>query len=243
MRAQLLPKPDDTVSPVGPDGGGRGRRQAALLRHFGLTPSTDFLEVGCGVGRLAYELADIITEGTYTGFDVSNTAIDWLNTNYAPHLPNFRFDLLDVYSARFHPDAADRADQVRFPYDDDSFDMSGSFAVFIHVELEPIRNYLRELARVMRPGSRSVHTFFALTGQEPRLLSGKPLHDVGGGRYTSNPKKPGGVWAYDDAVIRAAGEEAGLELVDFVIGTWGGRPMAEGIPSVGADAYVWTPKA
>ena len=238
-----LPKPDPSVSRVGPDSGARGKRQAELLQHFGLTTETDFLEVGCGVGRLAYELADIIEVGTYAGFDVSPTAIDWLNENYASKLSNFRFDLLDVFSARFHPDAESHGSDVRFPYDDDSFDMSGSFAVFIHIELDVVQNYLRELARVMRPGSRSVHTFFALTGQVPKLASGRPLHDVGGGRHTSKPSGPGGVWAYEDAVIRAAADEAGLELVDFVCGTWGDRPATPGVPAVGGDAYVWTPKS
>src|SRR2546422_614400 len=92
-----LPPPDPTLHHVGrEDGGQRGVKQRVLLEHFGLRPDTDLLEIGCGVGRLPYELADFFDGGTYTGFDVSKVAIDWLNEHYATRRSNLRFDFLDV---------------------------------------------------------------------------------------------------------------------------------------------------
>ena len=53
-----LPLPDPALHDVGlDDGGQRGAKQVRLLEHVGLAPSTDLLEIGCGLGRLAYELA------------------------------------------------------------------------------------------------------------------------------------------------------------------------------------------
>ena len=94
-----LPRPDPTLHKTGSEGldGNRGLRELRLLEHFGLQPSSDLLDIGCGIGRLAYECASFLdSEATYTGIDIAPVAIDWLNANYAPHLPGFRFDLLNV---------------------------------------------------------------------------------------------------------------------------------------------------
>ena len=61
--------------------------------------------------------------GTYTGFDISPKAIDWLNEQYAPRLPNFRFDLVDARNVRYRPRGAD-AETFRFPYPDHHFDVA-----------------------------------------------------------------------------------------------------------------------
>ena len=66
-----LPRPDPTLHPVGGPSTGRGPNQLSLLRHWGLRPSARVLEIGCGVGRLAYELASYLDGGSYTGFDIS----------------------------------------------------------------------------------------------------------------------------------------------------------------------------
>ncbi|MSO88290.1 MAG: methyltransferase domain-containing protein [Acidimicrobiia bacterium] len=56
-----------------------------MLQHFGLTPATDLLDIGCGLGRLAFECASYLDDdATYTGFDIAPVAIEWLKENYAP---------------------------------------------------------------------------------------------------------------------------------------------------------------
>ena len=58
----------------------RGPNQLAL--HYRLVPSANVLEIGCGLGRLAYELALYLDDnGTYAGLDIAPCAIDWLNTH------------------------------------------------------------------------------------------------------------------------------------------------------------------
>ena len=87
-----LPEPDMSVHAIGlgrnPQGlDGRRRNQLALLRRFGLQPTSNLLEIGCGIGWLAFDLASFLDEtGSYTGFDISPDAIGWLNEHLAPRL-------------------------------------------------------------------------------------------------------------------------------------------------------------
>jgi 2-polyprenyl-3-methyl-5-hydroxy-6-metoxy-1,4-benzoquinol methylase len=87
-----LPFPDSSIHPVGnADANKVGPVQLNLLIHYGLLPTHTVLDVGCGIGRLAYKMADYLTSGSYYGFDISRAAVNWLNTNYASVLPNFFF--------------------------------------------------------------------------------------------------------------------------------------------------------
>src|SRR6187402_3160064 len=125
-----LPRPDPSLHKTGSEGldGNRGLRELRLLEHFGMQPSSDILDIGCGIGRLTYECASYLDEdATYTGLDIAPVVIDWLNAQYAPRLPGFRFDLLDVHSERYAPTGAVAPDAVRLPYDDASFDVVCAF--------------------------------------------------------------------------------------------------------------------
>src|SRR5262249_7881139 len=105
-RTVELPRPDTSLHDTGPDTVdlGRARRQRHLLEHWGFTSHSHLLEIGCGVGRLAYELSGYLADdGRYVGFDVKEKAVEWLNTRYAPHLPNFQFDHFDVANVRYRP--------------------------------------------------------------------------------------------------------------------------------------------
>src|SRR5262249_50689145 len=123
-----LPEPDLSIHAIGlgEDANaleGRRRNQVALLHRYGLAPTSHVLEIGCGVGWLAYDLAAELDPdaGSYTGFDVSAAAIGWLNENLAPRLPNFRFDLVDARNPRYRPNDGVRAEEVSFPYADRAF--------------------------------------------------------------------------------------------------------------------------
>jgi SAM-dependent methyltransferase len=218
-----LPLPDPEMHDVGDDDAGRrGPKQLALLQHFGLTPADDVLEVGCGLGRLAYELATYLDDrATYTGFDIAPAAIAWLDAEYAPRLPGFRFDLLDVQSTRYRPDGADSAERVRFPYDDAAFDVACAFEVFMHLSLAGVANYLAEVARVLRPGGLAVVTFMAVYPDEtePRH-AGRTFAAIADGVYTRFPDRAAMSMGYDVALIRRLLTDAGLEEVGAIKGHW-----------------------
>ena len=183
-----------------------------------MRPSSHVLDVGCGIGRLAYECAWYLDDdATYTGLDISPTVVDWLNANYAPRLPGFRFDYLDIWNELYHPKGAVRPEEARFPYEDDRFDVACAFEVFMHVSLDGFRNYLREIARVVRPGGLAVLTLVAVHPGEPPSLDEEYVQ-VGEGIWSSSPNRTASNMAYDIDLARTALTDAGLEEVGSVKG-------------------------
>jgi len=243
---RTLKRPDDSLHDVGPDTEelGRAVRQRELLEHWGLVPTSRVLEVGCGVGRLPYELSTYFEGGGYVGFDISEDAVRWLNTHYAPHLPHFRFHLFHVRNARYRPTIGQRADRITFPWDDDSFDMACSFAVFMHMQQAEIANYLREIGRVLRPGGRAVLTLMAITEADHELpvLKNRSYSPIGNGVYAQRPDQPTFGLAFRRELIEAMAIESGLSVVAYTEGSWHGRePVDPAVPYVGGDVFVFQP--
>lgn len=245
-----LPEPDGSLHNARPrpTGTGRGRRvnQLAALERYGLTPGSQILEIGCGVGWLAYDLASRLDEtGTYVGVDVSKAAIAWLNTNYAARLPNYRFDLFNVRNARYRPHALRRPEHVRFPYHDRQFDLVCAFNVFVYMTAPAIATYLREIARVLRPDGIAILTFKAVFDRDTGPRVGELAYvNVGPGTYTRKPEHHGWAMAFDDTLIRSMLETAGLDVRAFERGTWHDpasiATSAPGRP--GPDLYAATPR-
>ena len=245
-----LPAPDETLHDFRPGRSGapiaRRENQVALLERYGLQPSSRVLEIGCGVGWLAYDLTSRLTEGgVYRGVDVSEAVITWLNDNYASRLPNFHFDLLDVKSARYRPKGARKPERVRFPYEDSDFDIVCSFNVFVYIAQRGVANYLREVARVLHAGGTGLLTFKAVIDGDLGPLVGKRGYTaVGKGVYTRRPEHDGWAMAYDDTLIRSMIDDAGLETRAFELGGWhqSASEHASGAARDGPDLYVVTLK-
>jgi SAM-dependent methyltransferase len=223
---------------------GRRKNQLALLERYGLRPSSRLLEIGCGIGWLAYDLAARLDDsGSYVGLDVSPEAIGWLNEYLAPLLANFRFDLVDVLNPRYRPRASQKADEIVFPYADRQFDLLCAFGVFMHVEKDGIVRYLREIARVLEPGRPALLSFMAMMPNEEQPRNGRRAYvSIEPGVYTNRPDREGWSLAYDDALIRTMIGDAGLALVAFEEGVWHGRRDAGSEAVPGADLYVVSPE-
>ncbi|MDQ1510708.1 MAG: hypothetical protein QOG50_2552 [Actinomycetota bacterium] len=248
-----LPTPQEDLHNFRPGapGSGLGRRQnqIAMLERYGLESSSQVLEIGCGVGWLAYDLASRLTEpGGYAGLEISDVVISWLNDNYASRLPNFRFDLLDVKNARYRPKSLRKPEHVRFPHEDDQFDIACAFNVFVYMTERGITNYLREIARVLRAGGVGLMTFKAVIDGDMGPRDGaREYVRVREGVYTKRPEHDGWAMAYDDTLIRAMIDRAGLATYRFEVGAWHqpasvpGSAHALDAPQQGADLYVVTP--
>jgi SAM-dependent methyltransferase len=113
-------------------------RFVTLLRHTGhkLAPDASILDLGCGAGAAVYAFLEHGFANTF-GFDVR----DYLRLRAPEDRRHFRMGL----------------DNGRLPFDGDTFDLVFSEEVFEHVQ-DQIPMW-RELYRVMKPGSISVHTF------------------------------------------------------------------------------------
>ena len=156
------------------------RRAGELyLRWFvelgSLTPDEAVLEPGCGTGRMAEPLTRYLgPTGSYDGFDVVSTAIDWCESNIASKHPNFHFRHVDVLNRHYNPEGRLDPEAFEFPYPDEAFDFAFLTSVFTHMRPPEMRHYLGEIRRVLRPGGRCLMTFFLLNEESLERGSRRP---------------------------------------------------------------------
>jgi len=204
-----------------------------FLGHFiqlaDLKSTDDVLDVGCGVGRMAYMLAHYLKpEARYEGFDIIGQLVEWASAKITPCYPNFQFRKVDVYNKHYNPGGKFRAEEFRFPYEDESFDFIFLTSVFTHMFGKDVRHYLDEFRRVLRPGGRCLTTCFLLTEESRALIKATKstfnlVHPVGDG-YTSNPKDPEDAIGFDERDLLDWLGERGFSLEGKHYGAWCGRP-------------------
>jgi SAM-dependent methyltransferase len=197
---------------IRPDiGGGEfvrdGMTIGALLRkHAGLTPDSRTLEIGCGCGRNAFALAGFLRNGNYTGMDVERIALEGARKNPLLRLKGFTFDFLDIRNDAYNPDGRYLATEYVLPYADASFDVVFMNSVFTHMLTEEVRNYVRQIARVLKPGGRCYLTAYLLDG---RAESEFPFHAQQ--HSYANEAVPGIAVAYESAFLVSAFAENHLK--------------------------------
>jgi len=230
-RDRLLGRADELTPPRALHfvGGGDFRAiGAAFLGHFralgGLRPEHAVLDIGCGTGRMAVPLLGFLSPaGAYTGFDLTRAAIDWCAARITARNPRFRFVHADIYNLEYNPAGAADAAGYAFPCADASVDFAFATSVFTHIHGPETRNYLAQLARVLKPGGRALLTFFlkpqaAVPADRPQFA-----HRAGEG-WTIDPVTPERAIAYDETWLRAQAQAAGLAVDEPVrYGAWSGR--------------------
>jgi len=189
-----------------------------LLRH-GLTPEMDVLDVGCGQGRMARPLVEVLQGGSYTGFDIDKSGIHWCRDKYVD-VPHFTFDHADVFNARYNADGAVAAKDYVFPYADNRFDRIFLTSVFTHMFAEDVENYLSEIARVLKPGGKALITWF-LWDETPKS---NPIMDfyaeVDAVSRTTLPENPEAALAFQRDWVEALYAKLGVEIETVEFGGW-----------------------
>ncbi|MDQ6947233.1 MAG: class I SAM-dependent methyltransferase [Actinomycetota bacterium] len=195
----------------------------------GLQPHHAVLDIGCGFGRMAVPLTRYLSgEGSYCGFDINPAGIEWSRDHITRRYPNFQFRTAESRNPLYNRSGDIDAASYRFPYDDHSFDFVMATSVFTHMFQDEISQYLRETARVLRPGGTCLLTYFVLNGESREAMAaGKGslvFHDAGGGVWTIDGANPARALAYDERAVRDDIERAGLEIVEPIRwGSWSGR--------------------
>jgi SAM-dependent methyltransferase len=212
-----------------------GEEWSVLLRAFGgLRSTSDALEIGCGLGRIAFPLRYILRDGTYRGFDISTQKIDFLQRHFTAAYPNFQFEYADVRNTEYNPAGKQVASSFRFPYPDAQFDVVFAASVFTHMLPDACAHYFAEASRVLKASGQCLFSFFALDFYKP----GHPRpYGFGHGRFDfahswANygrefalvaPDNPELMTAYSSSLIRSMAERAGLALAaDPIPGLWSG---------------------
>lgn len=137
----------------------------------GLRPTDHVLEIGTRVGRMAIPLAGYLdADGRYDGVDDWVEGTDWCHRTITPRHPTFRFQQLAMGP---QPDQPDRTGPSPLPYPDATFDfvLVGSIA---QLTPDTFDFYLREAARVARPGAAYLGTWY-LWHQGPAGSEKRPV--------------------------------------------------------------------
>lgn len=116
--------------------GARSSKQVQAALNLGST--SHVLEVGCGVARIGVPLSERV--GYWVGVDISQNMVEVAKQRLAES----QRKNTDVYVL----------DRPALPFSDNTFDAVYSIAVFIHMDKEDFFVYLREIARVLKPGGK-----------------------------------------------------------------------------------------
>ncbi len=200
-----------------------------LVDLCGLQPGDAVLDIGCGSGRTALPLAGYLNrDGRYAGFDIARKAIAWCTENISRSRPNFDFTVADVQRKRYNPTGKYKPSEFRFPYPDGSFDVVLVASEFTRLLPADVKHYVEEIVRVLKPGGRSLISFFLLN-EESSALSNEGRgsitfeHEIQGVRM-ANVDDPEAAIAYPEAFVRNLYEECGLEVREPLhYGKWCGR--------------------
>lgn len=210
-----------------------GKAHIALYRkHIGLSRDMAVLEIGCGIGRDALQLKDLLgPQGRYIGVDVTRDSIAWCREHVSRRHPNFTFHHFDARHELYNPFGARTTTEFRLPAPDASVDRVLLGSVFTHL-LEPeVVHYMKEIRRVLRPGGLAYATFFLHAPETiaaARRTDRTPFrlrfeHARGGGCYINDPVFPTGAVAYTDEAMRRMIAAAGLRLDrPYLKGWWSG---------------------
>jgi len=208
---------------------------ANLRDHAGLKADDQVLDIGCGNGRVAAQLAPILRDtGGYLGFDISRAGIAACRKLFAGQ-PHMAFRHLDVWNSEYNAKGKVAEIDTVFPAADASFDLAFATSVFTHMQLPPVRRYLAETARVLKPGGRFAFTAFALEpGREAtEQFAFRPIDETSA---AVDPKYPERAIGHRRPALEAAIAEAGLTVAEFHRGYWAPGGEYNG----GQDLFVVT---
>jgi SAM-dependent methyltransferase len=204
-----------------------------FMRYYvelgGLRPDERMLDVASGIGRKTLPLVAYLSErGSYEGFDIVKSGVDWCSEKYTTRYPNFRFQQIDVYNKLYNPEGSYKASEYRFPFPDEHFDFVVLNSVFTHMLAEEVENYFSEVARVSKPGGRSLITFFLLNAESLEFIeSGRSTLDLreqfGPARAISR-ETPQLAVGYDMNFVTSLYEKNRLRIRQPIhFGSWCGR--------------------
>lgn len=199
---------------------------AYLIEHGRLPRDGAVLDVGCGLGKYAIHLAEHLKDGgSYEGFDVEEPSVDWCRRAITPRHPHARFLYTPLKSEMYNAEAGAQASAFRFPYDDDRFDLVFLASVFTHMFAEDVDNYIREIARVLKPGGRCIATMYLLDDKRRQGIEAGTAcftfrHQRGDCRLNLLDPPEAAV-AYEEAKALEMFTAAGLDLAEPIrYGAW-----------------------
>nr|MDJ0518102.1 class I SAM-dependent methyltransferase [Trichodesmium sp. MO_231.B1] len=194
-----------------------------FIQRVGIQPTAEVLEVGCGIGNIAYGLSYYLqSPGRYEGLDFSEELISWAQENITTEKPHFNFRQIDS--------------DFQFLYDDKSFDFVFIGSRFTQVGGSEIRNYLDEVYRVLKSGGRLLFNCFLVNHESEHLISegksSQPLiHRVKEG-FAKDKNAPEKGMGFLESLLLEWVNNSGFDVVGKFYGSWCGRVGCKSYPDM-----------
>ena len=176
------------------------------------------LDLGCSCGRLAHALRCRLGAGRYRGLDIDRVTIEWARRHVQAADPRFEFDLADIHSDVYNPQATTSAADYLFPFPDRSFDTIVAYSLFTHLLEDELRNYLRNALRCLRPEGRFVFSCFVVDADSGGSFFGGAKKS--GNTYLYNADSPRKATAFDGAFVENCLRQAGFGGFELFKGDW-----------------------
>jgi SAM-dependent methyltransferase len=219
--------PSHLLDGVGPgDFWAVGQHMVGLLdRYANLRPTERVLDIGCGLGRIAWPLSQRLDDrSTYDGFDTLSPYIDVCRTALGLEGRRFRFYFFDLRSTMYNPEGSVVSETFYFPWRASAFTLAIATSLFTHLVPEAATHYLREISRTLERGGRLYATFFVLDEASKKLVARRttdPPFSVPfeHGLY-ADAEHPEAAVAFDADWLLEQFLEAGFTIREYVPGSW-----------------------
>jgi SAM-dependent methyltransferase len=206
---------------------------AKLDRYIGLQPNVNVVEIGCGIGRDAIPLTEVLAgpEASYLGTDVIKESIDWCSANITPKFPRFTFVHHDISDTLHNPAGTQSASDIKLPVSDASTDIIILQSVFTHMFEPEIVHYLKEFRRILRPDGRVWASMFIVNDEvrkhvaihSPTVWELSFRHEHGPGCCISSMEEKRSAVAFTREAVDRMLSLSGLKLsVPPIRGAWSG---------------------
>ncbi len=199
-----------------------------LLIDYGFNKSSSILDIGSGYGRLAYAIFNNSKfDGKYVGVDILPKHIDWCKNNITPYINNVVFELLDIKNDRYNPAGKIDARNIKLNFNDSEFEFCSLFSVFTHMFEDEIKNYLKEIYRIIKKDGFAIVTFFLLNkkrmnkvvNSDSGLTMKYALNEYT--RYYNKKDKLHAI-SYDENFVFSLIKNQGFSIEDCIYGHWAG---------------------
>lgn len=197
-----------------------------FIDELHLRPDDKILEIGSGNGRIARALTDFLVGGEYTGVDIMQSFVEWCTKAYSPY-KNFSFEHIDVFNQYYNTTGTKLATQLKFRFNDESFDFIYLTSVFTHMLKEEIDNYLGEVYRMLKKGGTCYITYFILDDQTISLIEEQKTNrrfikfdEVSS---VSEPDMPEAAVAYKLVHLKKLYKSKNFKIKNIYYGKWRGR--------------------
>ena len=214
--------------------------QPLIFQNLPTKRPLKILDVGSGVGRIAIACEPYLSPGDqYVGLDVMRADVEFCCRHFGED-KRFSFIHFDHANGYYAPDQT--GSRQRWPLEDGMFDLVTAISVWTHLLEDDARFYLRELARVLKPGGRALVTFFVMDALYSATLLSRSDRTS---RYYPQPESnwifghrvsetdwyhpawaqaPEEATAMTDRAFKSLIVESGLQMTAFYPGSWKEQP-------------------